>query len=200
SRTGERTDGDRDVAGPHEGRRCGAGRRASAEADHVGAAERVAGDRLEDRPRDTEAGPRQGRDPETRGAGRQKDPLLAAAALDSKDARKLTHRDAELADRERHETGQQCHGHERDRDDDGTRADDDGDPAAESEHAGVSHPRGARRRRRRHSPTLPRRTAAMRNGAPTKAVTAPTMSSPGRATTRPMTSEPITSTGPRTAQ
>ncbi len=53
---------------------------------------------------------------------------------------------------------------------------------------------------RQSSASLRRRTRMMKNGAPTRAVTMPTWTSPGRVTTRPMTSAPSSRIGARTAE
>ena len=67
-RADERTDGRRHDAGPHERRRRSARRRAGAEADDVRAAERVAGDALEDRAGDAERRAGAERRPASRGS------------------------------------------------------------------------------------------------------------------------------------
>src|SRR5687767_1157587 len=72
------------------------------------------------------------------------------------------------------------------------------------EHQRKRHGGGARSRGDRHrdhsSASLRRRTSATKNGEPTNAVTMPTWSSAGRATTRPMMSEPSSSIGASTAE
>lgn len=196
--TGERPGGGGREATAEEDDRGDAARvRAGLQSDDVGAGEGVAGERLEDGPgcahRRTEQHRGQhAREPpvEDDGGG---DPVLAAGQR----RQDLGERQGQVPEGEGEERQREDDERQDAGDDHTPRVEAERDrPPAEHQHAGPEvHPA------RGHSvDAFARRTSAIRTGAPTKAATMPTGSSPGNSATRPMTSAISTSVGARRSE
>jgi hypothetical protein len=171
-----------------------AGRRALAEADDVGAAQRVAGDGLEGGPRHAQRGADQQRHHDPRQPQLPHDEVLARGAVPGEGAQHVGRRDVVVPRADEDDARGQ--GDEQQPDP------DEGGPPVEAQREGAA-------RAAQHGPgvlgavhssaVLPRRTRAMKTGPPRTAVTMPTWRSAGRASSRPSTSEPSSSTGDSTA-
>src|SRR5690606_36410874 len=188
---------------------------AGAEPDDVGAAERVAGDRLEDRAaraerraeHESEEGARQAplHDDEAHrsvhGAHERVEHLRHAERVVARRQRDDAEREPDererRAHRERPHVEPEAHA-PAERPDDARGA---AEAAAVPSAVGHARARGHRvPDGRAHSPLAEeRRTSATSTGAPTNAVTMPTCSSPGETTTRPTTSDTSSRTGASTA-
>src|SRR5690606_15682348 len=162
-----------------------AGRGAGGEADEVGAAQRVPGEALEDRPAQPERGADQQPGGHARGAQLVDDQLGDRRAVADQGGQDVRHRYGELAGGDRRHR------------------DHAGDHQQQERH-------GQRARRQPERPgakaevhsaaILLRRAIMMKIGAPIAAHMMPTCTSPGRAISRPATSAPSSSTGATTAE
>lgn len=189
-RSGERRERHRRRAArrPQDDDRDGGQRRSAGDADDVRRDERVARDQLEDGASQAERGTgeqggQRAREPEV-----EDDEAGGRVARAGEGREHVERRDGELPERDAHRQREQRRG----RDGEQHAQDPDVEPQR-CRPAPHGHPPPA------HSATiLRRRTSQMKNGAPSSAVTIPTSSSAGRATTRPSTSAARSRTAPRT--